>query len=92
MVGDSVKRNSVRLMQHIEIPARLHGKVMNICFNYISDPQEKVAIKAFSLTVLQNLCQQYPEIRQELKTIIEDRWEFETVAFRSRARRILEGI
>ncbi len=89
-IGDSVKRNSVRLLQHIPIPAKLHGEIMNICFNYISDPQEKVAIKAFSLTVLQNLCRQYPEIKSELKTIIEDRWDYETVAFRSRAKKILK--
>jgi len=90
--GDAVKRNSVRLLQHTSIPRKLHGEIMNICFNYISDPEEKVAIKAFSLTVLQNLCHQYPEIRQELKTIIEDRCDYETVAFRSRAKKILKGI
>jgi len=89
-IGDSAKRNSVRLLQHIPIPERLHGEIMNICFNYISDPKEKVAIKAFSLTVLENLAKQYPEIKQELKTIIEDRWDIESVAFRSRARKILK--
>jgi hypothetical protein len=89
---DSVKRNTVRLLEHISIPRRLHGEIMNICFGYISDPQEKVAVKAFSLTVLQNLCRQYPEIRQELKTIIEDRWDYETAAFRSRAKKILKEL
>jgi hypothetical protein len=89
---DSVKRNTVRLLQDISIPQRLHGEIMNICFGYISDPQEKVGIKAFSLTVLQNLCKQYPDIRQELKTIIEDRWDFETAAFRSRAKKILKEL
>ncbi|HLG38406.1 MAG TPA: hypothetical protein VI461_02020 [Chitinophagaceae bacterium] len=91
-IGDPVKRNTVRLLQHIPIPEKLQGDVMNICFGYISDPQEKVAIKAFSLTILQNLCRQYPEIRQELKTIIEDRWEYETAAFRSRAKKILKEL
>ena len=89
---DSVKRNTVRLLQHIPIPGKLHGEVMDICFNYISDPKEKVAIKAFSLTTLENLCQQYPEIRQELKAIIEDRWDYETAAFRSRAKKILSKL
>ena len=87
---DAVKRNTVRLLQHIPAPQRLHGEIMNICFGYISDPQEKVAVKAFSLSILQNLCRQYPEIRQELKTIIEDRWQYETAAFRSRAKKILK--
>src|SRR5258705_3712562 len=88
-LGDSVKRNSVRLLQHISIPEKFHGDIMTICFDYIADPKEKVAIKAFSLSVLENLSKQYPEIRQELKTIIEDRWDSESVAFRSKAKKIL---
>jgi hypothetical protein len=89
---DAVKRNTVRLLEHISIPEKFHGEVMNICFGYISDPREKAAVKAFSLTVLQNFCHKYPEIRQELKTIIEDRWDYETAAFRSRAKKILKEL
>ena len=89
---DSVKRNTVRLLQHITIPERFHGEVMSLCFDYISSVDEATAIKAFSLTVLQHLSHQYPEIKQELKTIIEDRWDYETAAFRSRARKILKEL
>ena len=89
-IGDSVKRNTVRLLQHISIPSRFHGDIMNVCFNFINDPGEKVAVKAFSLSILQNFCAQYPEIAHELKTTIEDRWDYESTAFRSRARRILQ--
>lgn len=89
---DSVKRNTIRLLQDISIPERFHGRVMDICFNYISSPNEAAAIKAFSLTVLDNLSKQYPEIKPELKTIIEDRWDYETAAFRSRAKKILSRI
>ena len=88
----SVKRNTIRLLQFISIPEKHHGDVMNICFNYISSPGEAVAVKAFSLTVLQNLAKQYPEIKNELKLIIEERREFETAAFRSRAKKILKEL
>ena len=87
---DSVKRNTIRLLQGISIPQRFHGDVMNLCFDYIASTDEPVAVKAFSLTVLENLSRQYPEIRQELKTIIEDRWDYESAAFKSRARKILK--
>ena len=89
---DAVKRNTVRLLQAIDIPEKFQGEVMNHCFNYISSPDEKPAVKASALTVLQNLSNQYPEIKQELKTIIEDRWEFESAAFKSRARKILKEL
>lgn len=35
----SVKRNSIRLMQDIEIPEKYHGEIMNICFGYLESPQ-----------------------------------------------------
>jgi hypothetical protein len=89
--GDAVKRNTLRLLQHIEIPRRFHGELMDHCFKYILSPTEPVAIKAFSLTVLQNLSTQYPEIKNELKLAIEERWDHETVAFRTRAKKFLKS-
>jgi hypothetical protein len=89
---EAVKRNTVRLLQDIAIPKKYQGEVMNICFNYIISPTEKPAVKAFSLTVLQHLSKQYPEIKQELKTIIDDRWDFESAAFKSRAKKILKEL
>ncbi len=86
------KRNIVRLFQFVEIPKRYQGRLMSICFGFIESPEEAIAVKAFSLTILENLCKQYPEILPEIKTIINTRWEQETPAFRSRAKRILNKI
>ena len=87
---DSIPRNTVRLLQYVKVPEKYHGQVMTICFNYIQSNDIAVAIKAFSLTVLQNLSKDYPEILHELKTIIDERWEHETMAFKSRAKKILK--
>jgi hypothetical protein len=85
----AVKRNTIRLMQDIAIPEKYHGEIMTFCFDYIANPEEAIAVKAFALTVLENLSKLYPEILQELKTIIEDRWDYETPAFKVRAKKIL---
>ena len=90
-IHDSVKRNTVRLLQHITIPQKFHGEIMDICFRYVSSPNEPVAIKAFSLSILQNLSEQYPEIKNEIKLIIEERWPHETAAFKARARKFLKS-
>jgi hypothetical protein len=89
---DAVKRNSVRLLQYVIIPEKFHGELMNLCFKYISSPAEAVAVKAFSLTVLQKLAKQYPEIKNELKLVIEERWDHETAAFKARAKNILQEL
>ena len=89
-IHDAVKRNTVRLLQEIEIPEKYHGEIMDACFSYIVSPNEPVAVKAFSLTVLERLSHLYPEIKSELKVVIEERWDYETAAFHSRARKILK--
>ncbi len=89
---EAVKRNTVRLLQDIAIPKKFQGQVMNLCFDYISSPGEAAAVKAFSLTILEKLSKEYPEIKAELKTIIEDRWNYESAAFHSRARKILKKL
>jgi len=89
---DAVKRNTIRLLQDISIPEKFQGDLMNTCFDYISSPDEKPAVKAFSLTILHNLSREYPEIKQELKAIIEDRWDYESAAFRSRAKKVLKTL
>jgi hypothetical protein len=89
-IHDSIKRNTVRLLQYIDIPKRFHGKIMYICLRYISSPDGPVAVKAFSLSILQNLSQLYPELKNEVKLIIEERWPCETAAFHSRAKKFLK--
>ncbi|HEY2720660.1 MAG TPA: hypothetical protein VGI82_02985 [Chitinophagaceae bacterium] len=91
-IHDAIKRNTLRLMQHINIPKKFHGPILNICFQYISSNGEPVAIKAFSLSILHNLSKQYPEIAQEIKLLIEERWPYESVAFHTRARKFLKTL
>ena len=88
---DAVKRNTVRLLQSVIVPKKFHGQLMNICFDFLQSNETAVAIKAFSLTILKNLSKQYPEIIPELKLIIQERWEHETQAFKTRARKIIDN-
>jgi hypothetical protein len=88
----AVIRNTLRLLQDVNIPKRHEGRVMSVCFDLVQSVETPIAVKVFSMTVLANLAAAYPEIRGELKLIIEDQWEHATPAFRSRARKILKGM
>ncbi|HVU57674.1 MAG TPA: hypothetical protein VHD83_21575 [Puia sp.] len=88
----AVVRNTIRLLQDVEIPKKYHGRVMSRCFEYVAAPETPIAVKAFSLTVLSHLSKMYPEITAELRLIIEDQWEHATPAFRSRAKKILKAM
>jgi hypothetical protein len=89
---DAVIRNSVRILQKIKIPEEFHADLMNNCFVFIESNSTPVAIKAFSLTTLYNLSRVYPEIKNELKLVIEERWNYETAAFKSRGKSILKKL
>ena len=89
-LNDSIKRNSVRLLQYVTIPEKYQGEIMNICFAYLESPTEAVAVKVFALTVLGNLAKKYPEIIPEIKLLIEDQLPQQTAAFKSRAKTLLK--
>jgi hypothetical protein len=88
---DSIKRNTVRLLQAVDIPKKYEGGVMEICFKYLESPNEAVAIKAFSLTVLGNLAKEYPEIIPEIKLMIEEQLPHQSAAFKSRAKAFMKS-
>ncbi|HVS96666.1 MAG TPA: hypothetical protein VHE54_09260 [Puia sp.] len=91
-IHPAVIRNSVRLLQDVSIPKRYHGLVMNACFKFLQSPGTPIAIKAFSLTILGRLAADYPDIRGELKLVIEEQWEHATPAIRVRASKVLKTL
>jgi hypothetical protein len=91
-VHDAVKRNTMRLLQHINIPKRNQDQVMTICFEYLQEPKLAVAIKAFAMTSLMKVIHDKPELLQELRVIIEDELPYATAAFRSRGNKVLKQI
>ena len=91
-IHDAVRRNTIRMLQFVEIPANLHGRVASICLTYLKDNKQPVAIRVFSMTVLGRLAESYPELRQELRVMIEDHLPYAQPAFISRGRKILKAL
>jgi len=88
----AVKRNTVRLLQFIHIPKKLQGRVAEICFSFLKDKKEAIAVKTFSLTVLYNLSKIEPGLKNELLIITQDQLPYSTAAFKVRAKRVVDGI
>jgi hypothetical protein len=91
-VHDAVIRNTVRILEDVPLPETFHGEVMDACFRFVQERPTPVAIKAFSLTILFNLSKIYPEIKNELRVIIEENIDLETPAVRSRGKKILASL
>ncbi|MEO6686437.1 MAG: hypothetical protein ABIN24_10740 [Dyadobacter sp.] len=88
-VHNAVIRNSLRILEDLIIPETFHGEVMDSCFKFLQKRETAIAIKAFALTVLFNLSKTYPDIKNELRLIIEENMDYETAAYRSRGKKIL---
>ncbi len=91
-IHDAVKRNTIRLLQFIDVPKRFHGQVANVCFTFLQDNKEPVAIRVFSMTVLGDISQYNPDLKRELKLIIEDQLPYASPGFVSRAKKVLRKI
>lgn len=89
---DSVKRNTVRLMQFITIPRSLQGQAASICFDLFRDQKEPIAVRVFSMSVLARIAENQPELKNELRIMIEDQLPFGSAAFLSRARKVLKQL
>lgn len=89
-VHPALIRNTMRLFQSIDVPASLSMALMEKGFAMIENPQQPVAIRAFSMTVLERLIAPYPELQRELALIVEAHMPEASAAFRVRGRDYLK--
>lgn len=89
---DAVKRNVVRLLQYISIPKSQQGVVATLCFGFLENKKEAVAIRVFSMTVLANLAVENPALKEEIIAVIEDGMPYAKPAYLSRAKKVLKQL
>ncbi len=86
---NAVQRNILNIFEHIDLPAVLLDDLADNCFLYLADPQAPIAVRAASITILDKICRQVPELRPEFHLLLEEHMDHATAAFKSRARKIL---
>ena len=91
-IHDAAKRNTIRLLKFAEIPLKLHGQIAELCFQYLQDPKEPVAVRVYAMDVLGDIAMHIPDFKNELRIIIEDHLPYASPAFSSRARKVLKRI
>ncbi len=91
-IHDAVKRNVLNVFEVIDIPDDCLEDLADHCFHYLADPQEAIAIRCSAMTILEKVCRQIPELKNELQLLIEEHLEFGTAAFKSRGKKVLRAI
>jgi hypothetical protein len=91
-VHDAVKRNILRTLQFMDIPKRHHPILIDLCFQYLQNKKEAIAIRVFAMAVLSKITKDHPDLGNELKIIIEENLPYSSAAFISRAKKVLKQI
>jgi hypothetical protein len=94
LIFPAVKRNVVRLMQFVDLRSLREETLsflINTCFKFLQDAKEPIAVRAFSMTVLYNASLIYPELRNELRPILEEVLLYGSAGEKSRARKTLNS-
>jgi hypothetical protein len=88
---DAIKRNILGVIKDIGIPEKHDGEITDLCFRFLMDKKESVAVRVFAMIILAEIGKKLPEINHELKLILEDHIPYGTAGFKSRAQKILKS-
>ena len=89
----AVKRNSIRILQFMDIPEKYQAGLYDYCLKMLAAEEEPVAIKAFSMLVAYNICKEYPELKNELEIAIYHNIEHnDSPGIRARGKSILKKL
>lgn len=86
---DGARRNVLKLLSRESMPEKQLGTLTDHCFSFLSDPDRPVAVKMYSMLILSNMLDKYPELANELTEIIEDQYERSSPGFKSIARKVM---
>ena len=92
-VHDAVRRNTMRAASLLDIPDDIAGLAVDLAFQYLTSPDEPVAVKVYSMTIIQRLSEREPVLADELRLHLEQQIPgSDKPAFRSRARQVLSKL
>jgi hypothetical protein len=91
-VHNALKRNVVRFLQFIDISEEHQGKIFDICIKLLLNNNEAIAVHAFAMSVCANICKKHPELKHELKLIINEMIQQGSPAIKARGKHILKEL
>lgn len=90
--NDGLKRGMLKTLfqRSYEYSDDVFGRLVDICFQFVNDPGEKVAIKIYALELLYRSSISYPEIKPEIISTIENIMPMASRGIQSRGKKMLK--
>ncbi|GAB3363769.1 hypothetical protein GCM10027566_32540 [Arachidicoccus ginsenosidivorans] len=68
---DGLLRNTLRILRDSRLQPAFYDRLAYHCFNFVEDPKQAIAIRAFAMHILGQIGLALPDIRSEVKAIID---------------------
>jgi hypothetical protein len=88
----AVPRNVWRIFESIDIPGDLQGEVITLCFEYLMNPSTPIALLSYSMSIVEKIAQQEPDLKNELRATIGQLLPTGSAGVNARARKILKKL
>lgn len=82
----AVRRNILRIYQFVPVPAKFQGRLVDTCFRFLTSKDEPIAVKAFAMTILKKIAKENPDLKQEVKMVVEELLPYASPGIKARAK------
>jgi len=86
------KRHILKLLSLNPLPKEPTGSFINYCFDLLQSKSEPIAGRVHAMQILYNISLAIPELKNELRIVIEDAMIEGTPGIRSRGRKLLQTL
>ena len=80
------------MLSRYKIDEEDQGLLIDLCFGYMVSELYPVAVKVHAMQIIYHHVLMYPELKEELVTVIRDQIVNDTVGFKSRGMRIIKQL
>lgn len=90
--SNGVKRHISKILSLSQITDKVNGHFINTCFDWLISELIPVAVKVHCMQILFNVTIEYPDLKHELKTVLETQIPNNSVGFKSRAKKLIKTL
>lgn len=91
---DAVHRALVRTLAQMDmdIPEDYKGELYDLSIAWIGSPIKPIAIRIFCMDIAARIARPYPELKAELRQVIEEQMSWGSAGYKSRGKRIIKRL
>jgi hypothetical protein len=88
----AIIRNTLLIIQTVEIPTDLKGIIFNLCYDMVDNPNQTLATRVYAVSILARIHESKPELVDEVELLIKQHIRHSSTGFKSRTRWVLNDL